>query len=342
MTTLTDDLLLVHADRVQDKVVIVTGGASGIGKESCILFAQYGAKIVIGDVDEKAGMGVVENITSAGGDAVFIRCDVTSWDDQVSMFELALSRYGSVDVVVVNAGILDKLTDSWTGELKGSDGRLQPPSLKVIDVNVYGALYTIRLALYYFVKKSTPQDLKSLVVMGSLASWISLPFGPPLYGASKHAMLGTMRNLSASLPGQPETKHIRVSCIHPWYADTNILDTPTKLFVAGVPLAPVLRIAYAIFNAATDPDMSTSGSAYLLLDDGPVLRLEKEVMKSGVYEVMNKRVSWIQSATGNEYIWAVLKDVKGLFSWKMLLALLFLPVLILMAFVRVVLKVATS
>lgn len=81
---------------------------------------------------------------------------------------------------------------------------------------------------------------------------------------------------------------------YPVTIDTNIINTPTKIFLAGIPLTPVVRIAYAILNAATDPDMSTSGSAYMLLDDGPVLRLENEVMKSGVYDVMSKRVKWIQ------------------------------------------------
>lgn len=182
----------------------------------------------------------------------------------------------------------------------------------------YGRLFTpaaTRLAIYYLRKNSSPQDLKSLVLIGSLgttlhlhyilgsvglnyvspkASWIAFPIGTPLYTASKHAILGTMRALSSSLAGEPSAHHIRLSCIHPWFVDTTLVDLPTRLVLSGLPLTSAERIALAVFNSATDPDARTSGSAYMLLDDGPVVRLEKEMLRKGVYEVMGSRVQWIQ------------------------------------------------
>lgn len=69
------------------------------------------------------------------------------------------------------------------------------------------------------------------------------------------------------------------------------MPIPVKLILAGIPLTPVPRVAGAIFKAATDPDMTTSGSAYLLLDDGPVFRVPKEEFKLGVYKMIDDRAN---------------------------------------------------
>ncbi len=76
--------------------------------------------------------------------------------------------------------------------------------------------------------------------------------------------------------------------------DTAIVPTPVKLILAGIPLTPVPRVAGAIIYAATDPDMSTSGSGYLLLDDGPVFMVRKEDFKEGVYKMIDNRANSIR------------------------------------------------
>lgn len=73
--------------------------------------------------------------------------------------------------------------------------------------------------------------------------------------------------------------------------DTAIVPTPVKLLLAGIPLTPVSRVAGAIFFAASDADMNTSGSAYLLLDDGPVFMVPKEEFKEGVYKMIDNRAN---------------------------------------------------
>jgi hypothetical protein len=72
--------------------------------------------------------------------------------------------------------------------------------------------------------------------------------------------------------------------------DTSILQLPMKVILAGLPLTPVPRIAGAVFRAATDPDMAASGCPWVLPDDGPVIRVEKEALRTGVYEAISQRM----------------------------------------------------
>ncbi|KAF8971278.1 hypothetical protein BDZ97DRAFT_1724500 [Flammula alnicola] len=134
---------------------------------------------------------------------------------------------------------------------------------------------------------------------------MGIPMGE-MYSGSKHAVLGVMRALHPIL----EVKGIRVGCIHPFFADTAIVPTPVKLFLAGIPLTPVPRVAGAIFYAATDPDMATNGSAYLLLDDGPVFLVPKEEFKEGVYKMIDDRSNAVRGALSGATAWfTFLRDV---------------------------------
>jgi len=148
-----------------------------------------------------------------------------------------------------------------------------------------------------------------MVFLGSMASWQSIP-GAPMYSASKHAILGVMRALY--MPCLQDG--IRVAVIHPWFADTAILPIAVKVFLAGIPLTPVERVAGAIFCAASDPDMGTSGCAWVLPDDGYVIRLEKEQLKEGVYKMLDERVKRISGAAqGVKDTVAVVRDLGRIF-----------------------------
>lgn len=108
----------------------------------------------------------------------------------------------------------------------------------------------------------------------------------PMYSASKHAVLGFMRALFPSL----RRDGIRISVVHPWFADTNLIPANFKAGLAGIPMTPVHRVAGAILCAATDPDMRTSGCPWLLPDGGLVFRLEKEQLREGAYRLIDRRV----------------------------------------------------
>ena len=91
--------------RLEGKVAIITGGANGMGAEECRIFAREGAKVVIADILEEEGKQVEAEIAESGGDAVFMRLDVTSEENWAAVIEATLSRYGKLDTLVNNAGI---------------------------------------------------------------------------------------------------------------------------------------------------------------------------------------------------------------------------------------------
>ena len=91
--------------RLEGKVAIITGGANGMGAEECRIFAREGAKVVIADILEEEGKQVEAEIAEAGGDAVFMRLDVTSEENWQAAVDAAVARYGKLDVLVNNAGI---------------------------------------------------------------------------------------------------------------------------------------------------------------------------------------------------------------------------------------------
>ena len=157
------------------------------------------------------------------------------------------------------------------------------------------------IGLYYMTKHKTKDDLKSIIFLGSMGtvslsfdeyigiylssvSWEAIP-GGSMYSVAKHGVLGFMRSIDPSCRSQG----IRVATIHPWFANTAIVPTIARVFLAGIPLAPIERVAGAIVHAATDPDMETSGCTWLLPDDGYVCRLEREQLKEGVYGVIDAR-----------------------------------------------------
>ncbi|KAH8806874.1 hypothetical protein DL96DRAFT_1536627 [Flagelloscypha sp. PMI_526] len=314
MTAIHDDNLFEFASRLKDKTVIITGGGNGIGKELAVKLATYGAKIVIADLNEPASQQVVADISASKGQATFKKCDVTNWDSLVSVFEHAVQKFGSVDVVVANAGVTE--IGRFSVVAYDSKGLPRPPNLKTLEINLIGVLYTAHLARIYLSRDQKPNstDLKALILLGSMASWQAIPLGT-MYSAAKHGVLGVMRSLTPEF----QMMGIRIGCIHPWFADTQLVPLEMKLFLAGLPMVPVTRVAGAIAYAATSTAPTDQGCTWLLPDDGPVIRLEQEQFKLGVYGLVDKRVSATFKALGGVryfVLWA--KEIARLLKLKRL------------------------
>lgn len=228
------------------KSVIVTGGASGLGLAYAQAFVKVGAFVTIVDFNPQAGATAEAELAP---NAVFVQCDVRKWDDLVAAFETAVasSPRHSVDVVIANAGTIGA-DDIYTLE----DPALPPvkPDLRTVDVNLYGTIYTAKLAMHYFRRQPVDADHdRCLIIKGSIAAYADQP-GSPQYNISKWGARGLFRNLR-------RTSHrddIRVNFVAPWYVRTPILSPKVLEYLVskGVKFATIDDCARAMLNIAAD------------------------------------------------------------------------------------------
>lgn len=185
--------------RVQDKVVIVTGGASGVGKADAILLAREGAKVILTDVNEKDGAVVEQQIAAAGGSALFLKHDIASEQDWQRVIQTATNRFGGLDVLVNNAAILqmgsieDATLEQWQ---------------RIMKVNADGYF----LGCHYAYKAMKERGGGSIVNMSSMAG-IGGVSSFCAYSASKGAVAALTRAIAAH--ARFNGHKIRCNSIHP-------------------------------------------------------------------------------------------------------------------------------
>jgi NAD(P)-dependent dehydrogenase (short-subunit alcohol dehydrogenase family) len=183
--------------RLSGRVAIVTGAATGLGRETAILYAEEGARVVVADIRSQPAESTVECIRAAGGEATFVPTDVSRVDDVLAVMEKAERRYGAVHVVTANAGILGR----------GSGKRLErlsvPEIEEIMAVNFWGVCHTLQHALAPLRRAGGG----AITVTTSLAAHYGYA-DLPAYAASKHAILGLVRSLAADVA--PE---IRVNAV---------------------------------------------------------------------------------------------------------------------------------
>ena len=188
------------ASSLQGKVVVLTGGALGVGQSLVRQLHSSGAHVFFGDVLDSAGQELEKELDKPSGPRVkFVRCDVTKYTDNVSLFQTAYETCGRVDHAIANAGLgeqgnmFDPSLDLET--VKQDPGK----SMAVVDVNLKGPLYFARVASVYLRQPAREggdggkQD-KSLTLVSSVAGFREDP-GLYVYTASKHGVLGLMRSL---------------------------------------------------------------------------------------------------------------------------------------------------
>jgi NADP-dependent 3-hydroxy acid dehydrogenase YdfG len=194
---------------IENKVVVITGASSGIGEATALLLAERGAKVVLGARGSDRLQALAARIAGAGGEAAYASTDVRRRDDLSNLVTLACERYGKLDVLVNNAGIMPV---SPLDDLRVEDWE------EMIDINIKGVMYGIAAALPVFRK----QGFGHFVNTASTAGHKTVP-NQSVYSGTKFAV----RAISEGLRQEAGDK-LRVTIISPGFVRTNFADSVTN------------------------------------------------------------------------------------------------------------------
>lgn len=237
---------------LENKVAIITGSASGIGKAAAILYAREGATVVISDIDEKAGIAVANEIKKNGGEAMFVKTDSSDPVANKNLVDQTVTKYGRLDIAVNNAGIGGPLGVTGEYPIEGWQ--------KVININLSGVFYGMRYQI-----PAMAQNGGSIVNVASILGMAGTRMSPA-YVAAKHGVVGLTK--AAAL--EYADKKIRINSIGPGYINTpliaNSLDEATIKSLVG--LHPIGRlgeseeVAELILWLGSDKSSFVTGSYY--------------------------------------------------------------------------------
>lgn len=169
---------VVETQVLKDRVALVTGGSSGIGRASSIAFAEAGAKVVIADVDTVGGEKTIYRVKESGGDALFVRVDVTRAKEVDSLIRQIIGTYGRLDYAHNNAGIEGEIAKTADCSEENWD--------RVIKTN----LKSIWLCMKYEIPQMLRQGCGVIVNTSSVYGLVGSERGMPAYAASKHGIIG--------------------------------------------------------------------------------------------------------------------------------------------------------
>jgi NAD(P)-dependent dehydrogenase (short-subunit alcohol dehydrogenase family) len=248
--------------KLDNKVAIVTGSASGIGLATVQLLAEEGAAVIIVDLDAQRGKQAEQKIKAAGGKAIFVQCDVSRAEDCRRAVEIAIEKFGRLDILVNNAGIIRRADVLGTTEEEWD---------RVMEVNVKSVFLMSKYAIPEMVK----QGGGSIV---NIASAWGLKGGPR--AASYCASKGAVVNLTRAMAIDHGPDNIRVNCICPGDTDTPMLreearqlGLPEDRFMEEAAMRPLRRygqpieIAQAVLFLVSDAASYITGAA-VVVDGG--------------------------------------------------------------------------
>ena len=233
---------------LENKVAMITGSGSGIGKAAALLFAKEGAKVVVSDIHEEHGKAAVKEIEAAGGTAIFFKADTSKPADNEALVRSTLDHFGKLDIAVNNAGIGGPMGMTGDYPIEGWQ--------KVIEVNLSGVFYGMHFQVPALEKNGGGVIVNIASILGMVGTRFS-----PAYVASKHGVVGLTK--ATALEYAP--KNIRVNSIGPGYIRTplltNALDESTLKQVEG--LHPIGRLGTSEEVAELILWLSSSKSSFV-------------------------------------------------------------------------------
>lgn len=256
----------MHHFDFSDRVVAVTGGSSGIGRETAVQFAKHGASVVVADVDDEKGEETVSLIEEADGDAVYVHTDVSDMEQVEEMVQTAIDEYGRLDYAVNNAGI--------GGQQTAAAEHTEESWQQVIDVNLNGVWRSMKAELEEMVGQD---DGGVIINMSSVLGQVGFE-GASAYVSAKHGVLGLTKTAAWEYGGEG----VRVNAVCPGFIETQMLaeggiteDEELRAQIEAMHsqnrLGDPEEIADAVMWLCSDGASFTNGEA-LTVDDGYTAR----------------------------------------------------------------------
>ncbi|WP_409305576.1 SDR family oxidoreductase [Peribacillus sp. SCS-155] len=203
--------------RLENKVAVVTGAASGMGKSIAVLYGKEGAKVVVSDINEEGANQTVDEIKANGGDAIAIMANVAKEEDIQNLIDTAVNTYGTLDILVNNAGIMDNFEPA--GDIE--DDKWE----RVFAINTTSVMRATRKAIPIFLEKE-----KGVIINVASAGGLQGARAGAAYTASKHAVVGFTKNTGFMYA----QKGIRCNAIAPGGVETNISSSMTGVNQFGI------------------------------------------------------------------------------------------------------------
>jgi NAD(P)-dependent dehydrogenase (short-subunit alcohol dehydrogenase family) len=205
------------------KVAMVTGSGSGIGRAAALAYACKGAKVIVSDINEN---DTVTRIKESGGEAYFIKTDVSKASECEKLINESVKKYGKIDIAFNNAGIL------------GEENNLADTSLdgyaKVIGINLNGVFFCMKYEIEAMLKQGGGVIINTASILGAVG--FATYSG---YVAAKHGVVGLTQNAALEY----SSKNIRINCVAPGFIDTPLLNTIDKSGKQGLVLKhPIGRL----------------------------------------------------------------------------------------------------
>ena len=249
--------------RVSGKVILVTGGAMGMGRTHCELLAEEGGTVIVTDMNESEGQATAEGINKAGGKAEFLPLNVTDEANWISVVDNIVKKHGKIDVLVNNAGILivkpleETTTEDWD---------------RTFDINVKGVFFGTK-AILPAMKKAGGG---SIVNISSIYGIVGAPMA-----AAYQATKGAVRMFTKATAVDYAEYNIRVNSVHPGVIDTPMTkdllhgDEEVAKAIMGTTIldrpAQPKEVSYAVLHLASDDSSYMNGSE-MVVDGGYTAR----------------------------------------------------------------------
>ena len=239
--------------KLQNKVAVITGGASGIGAATAQLFVSEGAKVVLVDLNEEKGKAFEAELKALNAEALFVKANITSEDDVANVFKQTVEAFGRVDVVFNNAGI---------GRVHSSHDLEYSEWRNTVNVDLDGVFLVAREAIREMLKTGGGTIVNTASMFGLVGS-----SGSAAYNAAK----GGVINLTRSLAVEYAERNIRVNALCPGFIDTPIIPEESKQALSEATpmkrLGKAEEMATAVLFMACDDSSFMTGN-YLVLDGG--------------------------------------------------------------------------